>query len=207
MSKGKVVAMGKSKILVGMPTMGAMEIEAVKSLMQLEFDGSVDIVSESLVYDARDKIAMDAIASKVDWVMWLDSDIVYPPNIIRKLMSRNKDMITGIYHKRTSPYTPCIYKLDDQKLVPYLDYPDDGLFQVEAAGFGCMLMKASVIRAIYNKFGGCFFPINGIGGEDLSFIRRAKEVGVEVWCDSSIKCGHIGRQIVMPDKSIVQMPE
>ena len=48
--------MSKAKVLVGMPTMGSMEIEAVKCLMQLEHDGSVDIISESLVYDARDKV-------------------------------------------------------------------------------------------------------------------------------------------------------
>ena len=199
--------MSKPKVLVGMPTMGSMEIEAVKSLMQLEHDGSVDIISESLVYDARDKIAMDALASKADWVMWFDSDIIYPANIIRKLMSRNKDMVTGLYYKRTAPFTPCIYKLEDDKLKPYLDHPEDELFQVEAAGFGCMLMKGSVIKRVYDKFGGCFFPVNGVGGEDLSFIRRAKDVGIEVWCDSSIKCGHVGRQIIYPDKAIIQMPE
>lgn len=195
-----------SKVLVGMPTMGSMDIEAVKCMMQLEFDGSVDIISESLVYDARDKIAMDALASKVDWVMWLDSDIVYAPNIIRVLMSHNKDMCTGIYYKRTPPFTPCIYKLDGDKLVPYLDHPEEGLFNVTAAGFGCMLMKAKVIKAVYDKFGGCFFPVNGVGGEDLSFIKRASECGFEVCCDPKVKCGHIGRQIIMPDKSIIQMP-
>ena len=195
-----------SKILVGMPTMGSMDIEAVKCMMQLQFDGQVDIISESLVYDARDKIAMDALASEVDYVMWLDSDIVYEPDIIVKLMAHNKDMVTGLYYKRTPPFTPCIYKLDDNKLVSYLDHPENELFTVEAAGFGCMLMKTSVIKAVYDKFGGCFFPVNGIGGEDLSFIKRARECGIEVWCDSSIKCGHVGRQIFYPDKNIIQMP-
>ena len=199
--------MSKAKILVGMPTMGNMDIDAVKCLCQLQHDGIIDIISESLVYDARDKIAMDALANKVDWVMWLDSDIIYPANIIQKLMSRNKDMITGLYYKRTAPYTPCIYKLEGDKLQPYLDYEDNKIFPVEASGFGCMLMKAKVIKAVHEKFGGCFFPVNGVGGEDLSFIRRAKECGIEVWCDSSVKCGHVGRQIVIPDKSIIQMPE
>ena len=198
--------MSRAKVLVGMPTMGSMEIEAVKCLMQLEHDGSVDIISESLVYDARDKIAMDALSAGVDWVMWLDSDIIYPANIISKLMSTNKDMVTGIYHKRIAPYTPCVYKLVEDKLQPYLDYPEDKLFNVEAAGFGCMLMKVKVIKAVYDKYGGCFFPVNGVGGEDLSFIRRAKECGIEVWCDSSVRCGHIGRQVIMPSKDIIQMP-
>ena len=187
--------------------MGSMDIEAIKCIMQLEFSGSVDIVSESLVYDARDKIAMDALGAEADYVMWLDSDIIYPADIIRKLKSHNKDMVTGIYYKRTPPYTPCVYKLEEDKLQPYLDYPEDDFFKVEAAGFGCMLMKTSVIKTVHEKFGGCFFPVNGVGGEDLSFIRRAKECGIEVWCDSSVKCGHIGRQIIMPDKAIIQKPE
>lgn len=198
--------MSKTKVLVGMPTMGSMEIEAVKCMMQLQFDGQVDIISESLVYDARDKIAMDVLASGVDYVMWLDSDITYDPDIIVRLMAHDKDMVTGLYHKRTAPYTPCVYKLDGEKLVPYLDYPEDKLFKVEAAGFGCMLVKASVIKTVHAKWGGCFFPVNGVGGEDLSFIRRAKECGIEVWCDPTVKCGHIGRQIIYPDKNMVQMP-
>jgi len=197
-----------SKVLVGMPVMGDMNIEAVKCLMQLEHDGQVDIISNSLVYDARDKIAMDALASEVDYVMWLDSDVIYPQDIIKVLMSRDKDMVTGLYYKRTAPFSPCIYtRKDDDKLYTYLDYPEDELFKVDAAGFGCMLMKASVIKAVHKKFGGCFFPVNGIGGEDLSFIKRASECGIEVWCDSSVKCGHMGQLIVMPDKNIIQMPE
>ena len=199
--------MKKPKILVGMPTMGSMDIEAVKSLMQLEHDGTVDIISGSLVYDARDKIAMDALANETDYIMWLDSDIVYPPDIIKKLMAHNKDMVTGIYYKRVPPFTPCIYKLEDDKLFPYLDYPEDNLFQISAAGFGCILVKTKVIKAVHEKFGGCFFPVNGIGGEDLSFIRRAQDCGFEIWCDSSIKCGHVGQQIIMPDKSIIQKAE
>ena len=199
--------MNKAKVLVGMPTMGSMDIEAVKALMQLEHDGTVDIISGSLVYDARDKIAMDALANEADYIMWLDSDVVYPSNIIKKLMSHNKDMVTGLYYKRVPPYSPCIYKLEDDKLYPYLDYPEDSFFQIEAAGFGCMLTKTTAIKAVYDKFGGCFFPVNGVGGEDLSFIRRAKDVGISVWCDSSIRCGHVGQRIVMPDKSIIQRPE
>lgn len=199
--------MSRSKVLVGMPTMGSMDIEAVKCLMQLEFDGTVDIISGSLVYDARDKIAMDALANEADYVMWLDSDVTYPANVIRKLMAHNKDMCTGLYYKRTPPYTPCIYTTEGDKLVPYLDYPENSLFKITAAGFGCVLVKTKVIKAVHEKFGGCFFPVNGIGGEDLSFIRRAQDCGFEIWCDSSIECGHIGSMIVTPDKNIVQKPE
>ena len=200
--------MSKPKVLVGMPSLGTMDIEAVKCLMQLEFVGTVDIISNSLVYDARDKIAMDALANEADYVMWLDSDVVYPSNVIRRLMAHNKDMCTGLYYKRTPPFTPCIYVMDDEeRLVPYLDYPEESLFQITAAGFGCILVKTKVIKAVHEKFGGCFFPVNGIGGEDLSFIRRAQDCGFEIWCDSSIECGHIGSTIVTPDKSIVQKPE
>lgn len=198
--------MSKPKILLGMPAMGTMDIEAVKCLMQLEFDGTVDIISGSLVYEARDKIAMDALANETDYVMWLDSDIIYPADIVSKLMAHKKDMVTGLYYKRTPPYTPCIFHVEDEKLVPYMDYPEDSLFQISAAGFGCILVKTEVIRGVHDRFGGCFFPVNGIGGEDLSFIRRAQDCGYEIWCDSSIQCGHIGQRIIMPDKSIVQTP-
>ena len=36
-------------------------------------------------------------------------------------------------------------------------------------------------------------------GEDLSFCGRASEVGAELWCDSTIKMGHVGLGTITED--------
>lgn len=37
-----------------------------------------------------------------------------------------------------------------------------------------------------------FFLPDGSGGEDVSFCRRAREAGHQVWVDTGLQCGHVG---------------
>ena len=32
-------------------------------------------------------------------------------------------------------------------------------------------------------------------GEDLSFCLRVRDSGTQIWCDSSVKCGHVGMAV------------
>ena len=41
--------------------------------------------------------------------------------------------------------------------------------------------------------------IQGGFGEDLSFCLRARELGAEIWCDSTIKLGHVGTAVYDED--------
>ena len=80
----------------------------------------------------------------------------------------------------------------------YSDYPKDSLFEVDAAGMGCMLVKTKVLKDIAGYYKTIFEPQNLIG-EDIAFCQRAKKLGYEVWCDSRIKCGHVGVSIITED--------
>ena len=39
-----------------------------------------------------------------------------------------------------------------------------------------------------------FMPVGGFG-EDLSFCLRAREAGLKLYCDSRVRCGHVGNVI------------
>ena len=114
-----------------------------------------------------------------------------------------REMISGLYVSRKAPIHPVIYKSIrrdplDNGFLPvaeaYSDYPRDSLFPVAGCGFGAVMMTTELLRRLQAAYGLPFTPLPGFG-EDLSFCLRVRELGREIWCDSSIKLGHAGMTV------------
>ena len=61
-------------------------------------------------------------------------------------------------------------------------------------GFGAVLTKVDLLRAVVDAFGAPFQPLPYFG-EDLSFCWRVGQIGRKMYCDGAVKVGHIGTQI------------
>ena len=62
-------------------------------------------------------------------------------------------------------------------------------------------MTTDLIKRVGDMFGLPFSPILGFG-EDMSFCYRVSMLGMKMWCDSSIKLGHIGFTEITEDTYI-----
>lgn len=187
------------KLLIAIPSNEQMHAGFVQSLVklvrQLEKDGinfTVSINSGSLVYDAREKLAAKARFENFTHVLWLDSDMVFGEDVFSRLLSHDKDFVTGVCHARRYPYVSCCFKRLQPEAVRYRRdcYPDD-LFQIEASGFACVLTTTNLLRAIKHTHGTLFMPTTAYG-EDLAFCSRARECGFELWADPAVRPKHIG---------------
>lgn len=193
------------KILIAIPSMDMVAAGFAQSLASLNKTDycAVSFVCGSLIYDARNKLAAQAIKLEADYVMWFDSDMTFKPDTMLQLLKdieQNEcDIVSGLYCRRTRPYTPVAFsKFDieaEDKTATFEDYKGEleGLHEVEGVGFGCVLMKSDVIFEMFSKYGDCFAPI-GKAGEDLSFCWRARQLGYKMFLDADVKCGHIGYQ-------------
>lgn len=161
----------------------------------------------SLVYTSRNYLALMAMQDEADLIMWFDSDMVFNPDTLLRLLKDiddGADFVTGAYYRRTSPFTPTLFsKLDiNEEGVAIWDQieevPDKGLFEVAGCGFGCVLMKTDIARDVFKKFGRLFSPIGEVG-EDLSFCWRARECGYKLMCDPDIPLGHVAHTMVTKD--------
>ena len=193
------------KILIAVPCMDMVHASFAQSLASLNKVGQcmVNFSVGSLIYDSRNKLAAKAMKEEADYILWLDSDMVFSPDLLEKLIEDDKDMVSGIYFRRTSPWNPVIFKdseLKDSRLewTDYVEYPKETLFKVAGVGFGCVLMKTDILFDMVGRFGDWFSPLYN-SGEGLSFCYRAKELGYEIWCDSRIKCGHMSHQMITED--------
>ena len=201
------------KILIAVPCMDAVPAQFAHSLSVLTSYGIEDTQISvwfnlgSLVYTSRNEIAKRALLDEADLVMWFDSDMVFNPDTLSRLLKHiddGADMVTGVYYRRTPPFSPTIFEtmeIDEEKQeavwTEFKEIPT-GLFEVAACGFGCVLMRAEMFVAVFSKFGNMFSPIGNVG-EDIAFCWRARQCGYKIMCDPSIGLGHVGHTIITED--------
>lgn len=196
------------KTMIAVPCMSLLSAGFARSLALLKKGEDCDVRFEvdSLVYVARNRLSALAVEKKAEYVLWLDSDMIFEPDLLEKLQADielGKDIVTGLYFSRRYPYFPVLYERTAfENGMPvcrlYNDYPKDRLFPVEACGFGTVLMKTAVLADMEKKYDNWFAPLIGFG-EDLSFCIRARECGYEIWCDPTVKPGHVGSITVTED--------
>lgn len=199
------------KILIAVPCMDMMHTGFVRSFLNIKkpLDAVVSsaFLQATLIYESRNVIAQNAINEGFDRVLWLDSDMIIPPDALMKLsqhLDNGYDMVSGLYFGRKYPCNPIILDKADWECLPdgnvtvdstsYVDYPKDNFFEIAGCGFGCVMTTVDLLREMVDKYGAPFTPLMGMG-EDVAFCWRVRKAGHTIYCDSRIKCGHIGQVV------------
>lgn len=196
------------KTMIAIPCMGELSTRFAGCLMSMKRPGEATVYmeSQSLIYDARNRLAQTAIKKGFDRVLWLDSDMVFEPDLMERLSARideGRDFVTGVYVQRKSRHEPTIYsewrteELEDGKLKAKLkvcqEIPEE-IFEIEACGFGIAMTTVKMLQDIMEQKGLPFTPVPGFG-EDIACCMRARELGYKIWCDGSIQAGHEGTYV------------
>lgn len=191
------------KILLGMPCMQTIPYKTVASLLSTVERGVVEpmFVSGSLIYDSRDAIAQHAVENDYDYVLYVDSDMVFTSEDVKKLVSNDADICSGLYVTRHGENrNVCYKKIITRRRFPYRqpslihDTAITGYGPVEAVGFGFCLIKTSVLKSMFKRYKSIFEPKWGVG-EDIAFCIRAKKCGYKIFIDRDVKLGHIGEKV------------
>ena len=196
------------KTLIAVPCMDQVPAPFCQSLAMLQKPEGCQCVlamnAGSLIYTSRNNLATQSIQMEADYIFWLDSDMVFQPDTLVRMMKTIRendiDILTGLYFRRVPPYTPVLFDKLEMRTKTVLDWSEfksipEGLFEVGGCGFGCVLMKTDPFFDIQSYYGTMFAPM-GNNGEDIAFCIRARERGYKIMCDPSIICGHVGYSIV-----------
>ena len=204
------------RIMVAVPTREYIDIDSETCIRRLEKDSwlnrdievDIKLMPTTIIHDGRFALAQEAIKNKYDYILWIDSDMVFESTVLYDLFEADKDIVSAVCFMRRAPYEPCIYSkmrmgatLEEDQIEKYFDYPE-GVFEIEACGLAMVLMKVVVLEDIILKTGQPFFPIKSDHrtlGEDLSFCYNARKSGHKIWATSKPKVGHIGKMIVDRD--------
>ena len=188
-----------AKILICVPSMDQVAAGFAQSLAMLQKGGNETAVMfqvGSLVYDSRNKLAKQAIKMEADYTMWFDSDMIFQPDTMLRLLEHNAPIVSGVYFRRSPPYHLVAFDKCDMETREWTDLPlPSETVKCGGVGFGCGLIKNEVLFDVAAKYSTWFDPMNGFG-EDLSFCWRARQCGYDVLIDPSIQCGHVGHIVV-----------
>lgn len=167
----------------------------------------VVMVKGTYVHSARQQ-ALEGILARpqITHVLWLDADMEFPKNALERLLGHDKDVVGINYCMRGYPYEFVALKSvswDPSGVSKRLftGHKSTGLEEVDALGFGCVLMKTEPVRRALpdlNKEPWFWFEwTEGRRqiGEDVYFCRLLQRAGIKILVDHDLSkdCAHIGR--------------
>lgn len=195
-----------AKVLIAMPTpnTGLMYTKTFVSLVNLAKPPKFDFYfSRGGYIDSQRNSAVAHMLSDAETthIFFVDSDMVIPKDALIKLFKEDKDIISGLYFHRNPPHEPHLYKIENNQLKSLQDYPKDDLVECDAVGAGCLLIKKEVFEKLksHAKLVDSqhqFFVTTPTVGEDIFFCELAKKQGLQIFCNTSVKCGHIELSVI-----------
>ena len=195
-------------ILIAIPTARYIEADTFKSIYDLEVPAGYTVTYQHFygyrVDQVRNLIA-DWVVRGFDYLFSVDHDITFPPDTLKKLLAHDKDLVSGVYRQRLEPQMLEIYEPFGGRMSTENLYSKNwNLVGIGSCGFGCVLVKKEVLVGVgYPQFE--YYPALDHGNtfsEDTDFCKKAISKGFKLWCDPSVRCGHIGSTTMH-----VQLPE
>jgi hypothetical protein len=147
----------------------------------------------TLLPEMRNTLARKAIEMEATHILWLDSDMIFPEDMIERLYQHGKPIVAASYSQRKEPAKPVAAK---DAVWVYTEENSSGIEKVDFVGMGAMLVETAVYEAMDEPWHclGWNEAKGTIVGEDVYFCRKAAEIGAETWIDHDLskEIGHIG---------------
>lgn len=167
------------------------------------------MVNESLVTRARNNLCAKMMTNQAaTHFMFIDADIRFEPEAIFGMIAAEKDVIGGLYPKKSLPIDYVINLKNGGRI-------EGPCFQVDTQGTGFLLFRKHVYQKLIDAHPECKYVDDiGLGkqfepymysifdtviderghylSEDWTFCRRWQALGGEIWADSRVLLNHIG---------------
>jgi len=206
----KPKSLTKKRILIAVPTNRNIEAVTFKSIYDQVlpdgYEADFQFFWGYQVDQVRNLIANWTMGHNYDYLFAVDSDISFAPDTLAKLISHDKDIVSGIYIQRIPGcHTIEIMRKNAHGGVSHVDWntiKGQGLVPIDGCGFGCVLVKTAVLRAIpypHFLYHSAIDHANTLS-EDVHFCNQARDRGFTLWADTSIMCDHTGSWTFTVDK-------
>lgn len=201
----------KIKVMVSEPTLGWIHHQV--------YDNRKDFVMEIARYEAksdykfftmntgrllisyaRELICDQAISTNMDYLLFIDDDMIVPHNLFEHLIQIDADIVAPLCTTRNFPFEPVVYRseISDQesdgsfklKNTSVTDIERNKIVDAETVGFGVVLIKVDILKKIPKPW----FFVNQAVGEDILFCIRARQhiPDFKIKINTGLIVGHMG---------------
>lgn len=175
-----------------------------------------DIHGMKKIVRCRNRIFNYAVENDYDYVLMMDCDVIPPVDIVDRLLAHDKEVVSGLYfsmfnvdrkQQLKSVAWKCLSEVEWEEVKGQLmsgvvrkredirrnltdeEIESGELQEVIIPSCGCMLVSRSVFSKI--KYG--LLDVSGQlnTSDDIYFSRKAREAGIKLYCDPSVKCEHL----------------
>jgi hypothetical protein len=159
---------------------------------------SLKISQGTLIANQRAELSLDAMAEGCTHILFIDSDMRFPQDMIERLLKHDLDIVATNCARRRMPTGPTaqLYKENGERELVWTMPESTGLQEVGSVGMGVMLIKANVFSALAEPWFETPWRVDKRGyiGEDVFFCQKAAAAGFKIWIDHDVskEIGHIG---------------
>jgi len=147
-----------------------------------------------------------------DFTLWIDSDVRFNFEMVKRLVSHDKDMVCGLYRMKDLKNFTVVPKMDDEYFIrngtyQFLTVDDlktihdesNGLppdpFKIDYTGLGLCLIRKTVLDSLeYPWFRPIWKTIGNMKeftSEDVGFCMQVRKAGFDIYCDPSVVGQHM----------------
>lgn len=208
----KSPAKKEPKVFVALPVYGHYHAHFVHSLMHLIQEPPCKLqikpnCGDSLVSRSRNVLAAEFLKSDCTHLLFIDTDLIFSPEHVARLVSHDKDIVAGLYPKKQRKLAWVCNMIAGEE-------PDEnGLQRIAYAGTGFLMISRRVFERMIEAYPQIayrpdageegdkwdLFPVGVHNGrylsEDWFFCQRALELGFDVWADTRVVLKHVGEMI------------
>lgn len=202
-------------VYLSVPVNGSVPIQTVVSLFSTDaylrakgIPCRINFQIGGTLCGARNTAAADFLATDANRFLMIDSDMVWKPeDVIRLLaMSTVMDIVVAPYVTRQEPVAFMI-KVADRTHIPLNEH---GCAAIDGMGLGFAVVSRRVIEdltaaapyinyptgpALRRLFRFDVMQDGDFQGEDIGFLEDAKAAGYQCWMDTTIELGHVGNKV------------
>lgn len=212
------------KVFVGLPVYGGYHAHFVPCLLRLQGQAPCSLVirsfpGDSLVSRARNRLAREFLATDCTHLLFLDTDLIFSPEHIARLLGHGEPVVAGLYPKKQLELGWVCNVLDAEDGGPG-DPDDRGLHAVKYVGTGCLLIAREVFEALIEahpelrydaddgETPGDYWDFFRVGvwecprtgrrrylSEDWWFCQMARDLGYTIWADTRVVLKHCGEMV------------
>ncbi len=136
----------------------------------------------------------------IDYLFFVDSDVICEPDVLKKLVSRKKDITCGLFRYRPPPNgRPLWFRkihpttisnktgvwnitfISNEEVAKLKD-----ILEIDCCGFGAILISREILKKVKLKKSD-----NDHYGADIHFCFDAKQLGYKIFGDPFANCNHL----------------